>query len=190
MVEPRLQPDLPDANEAVEGAGQVVQFGADPADDFENRGVLGIEVGEVDDAFVVKDAVAKIADAFPAGIEFDHVALGAGSAGEGLFGQIVAEAAPGVDLVKKSGPETEAQFGDHPAGRHGLFAGEKILAGFTNAQLLPAEELGGGGIIPGLGVVALGERTVLGVAQGDLRPIAAGNTRPRRAPCSRRSGPG
>ena len=137
LVEPRLQAALPEASEAVERAAQVVQFRADPADDFENRGVLRIEVGEVDDALVMKDAVAKIADAFPAGVEFDHVALGAGSVRESLLGQIVSEAATGVDLVKKSGPETEAQFGDHPARCHWLFAVDKILAGFTDAELLP-----------------------------------------------------
>ena len=51
------------------------QFRAGPLDDFKKRSVLGIEVAPMDDAFVVEDAVAQVADAFPARVQFAEVAF-------------------------------------------------------------------------------------------------------------------
>ena len=62
FLNPRCQSGGADGIEAVEGVRQVAQIGADPGDDLEDEVVACIEILPVDDAFMVKDAVAQEAD--------------------------------------------------------------------------------------------------------------------------------
>ena len=117
FFEPRIQALPANGGKPVQGCGHVLQFGAGPVDDFQNGGVLGVEIGPVDDAFVMEHAVAEVADAFLAEVEVAQVALGTRGMGKSVAGDGVAEAGLGLAFVEETGPKTKVQFGHHAAGR-------------------------------------------------------------------------
>ena len=103
---------------------------------------MRVEVGPVDDALVMEDAVAQVADAFPAGVHFFHVPLRTRGVGEGLAREEVAQAGPAVGLVEEAGPKTKLQLGHHAARSDGLAVGLEFLAGLTQLFLLPRGQRG------------------------------------------------
>ena len=82
--EPRLQAGLTQGSEEVERVCKIVQFRRNPGDDFEDGLMAGIQIPPVQDAFVVKDTVAKIADVLPAPVELGLILLRGGSVGKRL----------------------------------------------------------------------------------------------------------
>ena len=123
FLNPGIQPLLADGGEAIQCQSHLSQLRGNPPDDFKNRGVLGIKIGPVDDALVMKDTVAQVADAFPAGVEFPHIALRARSVGECLARERVAKTGASVGFIEEAGPKSELEFGHHASRRDWLAAG-------------------------------------------------------------------
>lgn len=80
--------------------------------------MLRIQVGEVDNPLMMKHAVAQVANCRPPCVEFGQVTLLARRMRHRVAGEKKSESRAGLMLVEKTGPETEVQFGDHPACRH------------------------------------------------------------------------
>lgn len=72
FFQPRIQSLPTDVGVAVECHSHLPQLRAGPFDDFQQGGVLRVQIRPVDDALVVENA-----DALPTGVEFAQVAFGA-----------------------------------------------------------------------------------------------------------------
>ena len=116
FFEPRIQALPADGGKPVQGCGHVLQFGAGPVDDFQNGGVLGVEIGPVDDAFVMEHAVAEVADGLSTFGEPGLILFRRGGVRERMLGQMRADAGASMAFVEEASPETKVQFGHHAAG--------------------------------------------------------------------------
>ena len=136
-VEPGSQSGLVDGREAINGMGYLMKFGADPGDGLQDAGVLGAEIFPVDDALVVEDAVAQIANPLPPGIQLLQVALRSRRVREGQACESMTKPGASVGFVEETRPKSEVQFRHHPPGRDGFAFGQKFLAGLAQLPLLP-----------------------------------------------------
>lgn len=70
LLEPRIDPSLANGSVAIQSDGHLLQFRIDPADDFQEVLVLGIQITPADDPFISESAGgmvwAKLFTAFPA----------------------------------------------------------------------------------------------------------------------------
>lgn len=138
--EPRLQAGLTQGSEAVERVCKIVQFRRHPGDDFEDGLMAGIQIPPVQDAFVVKDTVAKIADVLPAAVELGLISLRGGSVGKRLALEKRADAGAGVGVVEEPGPETEGELGDDAARGERFTDSSESGFGLRHLVLLPRGE--------------------------------------------------
>lgn len=134
---PRLQPRASNLAIAIKHESHFVKIGADPADDFQDAGVLLVEVFPMDDAFVVKDTVPQVANLLPANIKLGQVAFGIGRMGEDAGGQMVSKAAAGMEAIEEGGPKTEVQLGHDAIGCDGLAFFREGLLGVAYLVGLP-----------------------------------------------------
>ncbi len=167
FFDPRIQTLLTNGGEPIQSQSHCAQFRGNPPDDFQNSGVLVIEVSPVDDAFVMEDAVSQVADFFPSGIEFFHVTLLTWRVSEGLACECVPEACLGVRFVEEAGPEPEVKFGYHRSGCYDFATNDEVGAGVRQMDLLPTGEVGDD-VLPLLAIAARSEAAVQGVAQADF----------------------
>ena len=167
FLNPGIQPLLADRGKTIQGQRHLSQLRGNPPDDFENRGMLSIEICPVDDSFVMEDTVAQIANAFPAGVEFSHITLRAGSVCECLAREGVAKPGASVGFIEESGPKTELEFGHHSSRRDRLATGLEFLPGLGQLFLLPRGQRGDA-IIPVCRAKPGGETCVEGIAQSDF----------------------
>jgi len=170
-VDPRIQPGLPDRNEAVEGAREIAKLRGHPCDDFDNGLMPCIQILPMQDAFVMEDTVPKIADVLPAFIELGEILVRRGSVGKRILGKIGASAGAGMAIIEEAGPETEGEF-SHDSSRGERFPSfSQSFFGFYYLLLLPSGEPCRRRIIPRIRAAAGGEVPMHRIAQGDFREL-------------------
>ena len=131
--------------------------------------MLVIQVYPIDDAFVVKDAVAKHADGFQIRLPVLALVEALGQLGKhGLEGSGQEWCFLFVMILKEAGPEAKLEFGDDAGGGHG-FASLGDL-GFCLCHLLrhPGGERKTRSVIPIGPAHQRGSMTVDGVSECDF----------------------
>ena len=122
-------------------------------------------------AFVMEDAVAEIADVFPAPVELRLVLLLRGSVGEGVFSQVRTDTSSSMTVVEKACPKAEIEFRNDASGRSRFPKLEETILGLIDSILLPSGKLGTGLVIPSISSTTDGECVVNFVPEGDFRKL-------------------
>jgi len=86
FVEPRLESGMAESGEAVEGFCQFVEFGGNPENEIKDGLMALVEVFPMQDAFVVEDPVAEVANVLPVSVELGLILFRRGRVGKRVLG--------------------------------------------------------------------------------------------------------